>query len=186
MSRFRIVDTTLPDLKVVIRERRGDERGFLSRLFCADELAAAGWRRGIAQVNQTLTHRPGAVRGLHFQKPPDAEAKLVSCLRGRVWDVAVDLRAGSPTLLRWHAEELSPDNGRALLIPEGFAHGFQVLAADSELLYLHSAPFSPASEAALNAVDPRLAIAWPLPVGDRSARDQAHPLLTDDFRGIAP
>jgi dTDP-4-dehydrorhamnose 3,5-epimerase len=186
MSRFRIVDTTLPDLKVVVRERRGDERGFLSRLFCASELAPAGWRGGIAQINQTLTHRPGTVRGLHFQRPPDAEAKLVSCLRGRVWDVAVDLRAGSPTLLRWHAEELSPDNGRALLIPEGFAHGFQVLEPDSELLYLHSAAYSPASEAALNAVDPRLAIGWPLPVGDRSARDQAHPLLTDDFRGIAP
>jgi len=185
MSRFRIVDTTLPDLKVVIRERRDDERGFLSRLFCAGDLAAAGWRGGIAQINHTLTRQPGTVRGLHFQRPPDAEAKLVSCLRGRVWDVAVDLRAGSPTLLRWHAEELSPDNGRALLIPEGFAHGFQVLAPDSELLYLHSAPYSPASEGALNAVDPRLAIAWPLAVGDRSARDQAHPLLTDDFQGIA-
>lgn len=185
MSRFRIIDTTLPDLKVVIRERRGDERGFLSRLFCTDELAAAGWRRGIAQVNQSLTHRAGTVRGLHFQRPPDAEAKLVSCLRGRVWDVAVDLRAGSPTLLRWHAEELSPDNGRALLIPEGFAHGFQVLAPDSELLYLHSAPYSPVSEGGLNAADPRLAIDWPLPVGERSARDQSHPLLTDDFQGIA-
>ncbi len=185
MSRFRIVDTALQDLKVVIRERRSDERGFLSRLFCAEELAAAGWRRGVAQINHTLTRLPGSVRGMHFQRAPDLEAKLVSCLRGRVWDVAVDLRAGSPTLLRWHAEELSPDNGRALLIPEGFAHGFQVLDAGSELLYLHSMPYAPQSEAALNALDPRLGIAWPLPVGDRSARDQAHPLLTDEFQGIA-
>lgn len=185
MSRFRIVETTLPDLKVVIRDRRTDERGHLSRLFCANELESAGWRGGIAQINHTLTRQSGTVRGLHFQRAPDAEAKLVSCLRGRVWDVAVDLRAGSPTFLRWHAEELSADNGRALLIPVGFAHGFQALEADSELLYLHSAPYSPASEGALNAVDPRLAIDWPLPVGDRSARDQCHPMLTDDFKGIA-
>ncbi len=185
MSRFRIVDTTLSDLKVVVRERRTDERGFLSRLFCAEDLAAAGWRGGIAQINQTVTHRPHSVRGLHFQRPPHAEAKLVSCLHGRVWDVAVDLRAASPTLLHWHAEELSADNGRALLIPAGFAHGFQVLEPDSELVYLHSVPYAPGSEGALNALDPRLAIAWPMRVGERSARDQAHPLLTDDFQGIA-
>ena len=185
MSRFRVVDATLSSLKVVIRERRTDERGFLSRLFCAEELQSAGWHRGIAQINHTRTSRPGAVRGMHFQHPPHAEAKLISCVRGRVWDVAVDLRAGSPTLLRWHAEELSADNGRALLIPEGFAHGFQALEPDSELLYLHSAPYSPGSEGAVNAVDPRLAITWPLPIADRSARDQAHPLLTDDFHGIA-
>jgi len=185
MSRFHIVATALPDLKVVIREQRIDERGFLSRLFCTEELAAGGWHRGVAQINHTLTRLPGSVRGLHFQRAPDAEAKLVSCLRGRVWDVAVDLRAGSPTLLHWHAEELSPDNGRALLIPEGFAHGFQALDADSELLYLHSAAYSPQSEGTINALDPRLAIAWPLPVGDRSARDRAQPLLTDEFQGIA-
>lgn len=184
MSRFQLLDTPLAGLKVVVRERRGDERGFLSRLFCAGELAAAGWHQGIAQINHTLTRRPGTVRGMHFQHPPHAEAKLVSCLRGRVWDVAVDLRAGSPTRLRWHAEELSADNGRALLIPEGFAHGFQVLDPDSELLYLHSAAYAPQGEGAVNALDPRLAIAWPLPVGERSARDVAHPMLADDFPGI--
>jgi len=184
MSRFQLLDTPLAGLKVVVRERRGDERGFLSRLFCADELAPAGWRQGIAQINHTLTRRPGTVRGMHFQHPPHAEAKLVSCLRGRVWDVAVDLRAGSPTRLRWHAEELSGDNGRALLIPQGFAHGFQVLDADSELLYLHSAAYAPQSEGAVNALDPSLAIAWPLPVGERSARDVAHPMLAADFPGI--
>lgn len=184
MSRFNVLDTPLAGLKVVARERRGDERGFLSRLFCADELASAGWPPRVAQVNHTLTRRPGTVRGMHFQHPPHAEAKLVSCLRGRVWDVAVDLRAGSTTRLRWHAEELSADNGRALLIPPGFAHGFQVLDADSELLYLHSTAYAPDSEGAVNALDPRLAIAWPLPVGERSARDIGHPMLAADFPGI--
>jgi dTDP-4-dehydrorhamnose 3,5-epimerase len=184
MGRFQVFDTPLAGLKVVVRERRGDERGFLSRLYCAEELGAAGWRGAVAQVNHTLTRVPGTVRGMHFQHPPHAEQKLVSCLRGRVWDVAVDLRAGSPTRLRWHAEELSADNGRALLIPEGFAHGFQVLDPDSELLYLHSTFHAPQSEGAVNALDPRLAIAWPLPVGERSARDVAHPPIADDFPGI--
>ena len=105
----------------------GDARGFLSRLFCAEELRAAGWTGPIAQINHTHTARKGTVRGMHFQYPPHAEMKLVSCLRGEVWDVAVDIRAGSQTFLRWHAEILSADNGRALLIPQGFAHGFQAL-----------------------------------------------------------
>jgi dTDP-4-dehydrorhamnose 3,5-epimerase len=104
-----------------------DDRGSLSRLFCADELAASGWAWPVAQINHTVTLHRGAVRGFHFQRPPHAEAKLVSCLRGAVWDVAVDLRQGSPTFLQHRAIELSADNGQALLIPPGFAHGFQAL-----------------------------------------------------------
>ena len=128
MKRLAIADLPLAGLKRIERQRLGDARGFLSRLFCAEELAAAGWSKPIAQINQTFTAKRGTVRGLHFQYPPHAEMKLVSCLRGEVWDVAVDVRAGSKTFLRWHAERLSADNGCALLIPEGFAHGFQ--AAD--------------------------------------------------------
>ena len=114
MSRFLITDTPLIGLKRVQRQVLRDERGFLSRLFCADELHAAGWYGSVAQINHTCTRQAGTVRGLHYQKPPHAEIKLVSCLRGAVWDVAVDLRLGSPTFLRWHAELLSADNGRAL------------------------------------------------------------------------
>ena len=101
MSRFRIADTPLSGLRIVERTPRSDERGFLSRLFCAEELAAAGWNKPIAQINQTMTRRSGAVRGMHFQFPPHAEMKLVTCMRGEVWDVAVDLRRGSPTFLKW-------------------------------------------------------------------------------------
>jgi len=108
----------------------------------------------------------------------------VSCLRGAVWDVAVDLRAGSPTFLQWFGTELSAANHRALLIPPGFAHGFQALADDCEMLYLHSAPHAPASEGGLDALDPRLAIAWPLPVAERSPRDAEHPLLAPGFTGL--
>jgi dTDP-4-dehydrorhamnose 3,5-epimerase len=111
--------------------------------------------------------------------------KLVRCLRGRVWDVAVDLRAGSPTFLQWHAQELAQDDAQMLVIPEGFAHGFQALEPGSELLYLHTAFYHQPSEGGLRHDDPRLAIAWPLPPQDLSRRDLAHPLLSAHFTGVA-
>ena len=186
MSRFAICDLPLAGLKRVVREKRGDSRGFLSRLFCADDLSAAGWRKPVSQINQTVTSRRGTVRGLHFQGPPHAEIKLVSCLRGAVWDVAVDLRSGSPTFLAWHAEELSAENGAALLIPEGFAHGFQALTDECELLYLHSAPYAPLAEGGINPRDPAVGVAWPLPISELSPRDEGHPMLTDRFTGVLP
>lgn len=186
MSRFLVHDTPLAGLKVIERKPVGDARGFLSRLFCASDLAAAGWTGGIAQINHTQTRKQGAVRGMHFQRAPHAEMKLVSCLRGAVWDVAVDLRAGSPTFLKWHAVELSAGNHRAFLIPEGFAHGFQTLTEDCELLYLHSAAYAPEAEGGLQPQDPALAIAWPLAVSELSARDAQHTLLTQAYTGLTP
>ena len=161
-----------------------DSRGFLARLFCADELALCGWPGPVAQINHTLTREAGTVRGLHYQRPPHAECKLVSCLQGEVWDVAVDLRPASPTFLRWHAERLSADNRVALLIPQGFAHGFQALSEGVELLYCHSAAYQAAAEAGLNPLDPRLGIDWPLTVSGLSARDQSHPLIGPEFEGV--
>ena len=170
MNRFAVYDLPLAGLKLVERQRLGDARGFLSRIFCAEELSVAGWRKPIVQINHTLTQKTGTVRGMHFQRPPHAEMKLVSCIRGEVWDVAVDVRAGSKTFLQWHAERLSAGNGRALLIPEGFAHGFQALTDDVELLYFHSAPYFVTAEASLNAKDPMLAIRWPLEIDRKSTR----------------
>ena len=184
MKRLAITDLPLAGLKRIERQRIGDERGSLARVFCAEELAVAGWRGAIAQINHTVTAQRGTVRGLHYQNPPHAEMKLVSCLRGEVWDVAVDIRAGSKTFLQWHAERLSADNNYALLIPQGFAHGFQALTGDVELLYCHSAPYNAATEAALNAKDPRLAIAWPLEIAALSPRDAQHPMLSDSFTGV--
>ena len=179
MSRFTITETPLAGLKLVRRQLLGDSRGFLSRLFCAEELAAAGWAGPVAQVNHTHTARRGTVRGMHFQRAPHAEAKLVSCLRGVVFDVAVDLRPESPTFGRWHALRLSADNGCALLIPPGFAHGFQAQCDDVELLYCHSAAHAPQAEGGLHPQDAALAIAWPLPISELSARDAEHPGLRD-------
>ncbi len=186
MSRFTLTATPLRGLTLLQRHPIGDQRGYLERLYCCDELAELLDGRAIAQINHTLTSRQGTVRGLHFQYPPHAETKLVTCLKGKVFDVVVDLREGSPTLLRWHAERLSADNHRTLFIPEGFAHGFQTLVDDCELLYLHTATYCADAEGALNAIDPRLAIAWPLPIAERSTRDQAHPLLEEGFVGINP
>lgn len=185
MTRFVVADTPLAGLKTVQRLRIGDARGFLSRIFCADELREAGWTDAVAQINHTLTERRGTVRGMHFQRAPHAECKLVSCLRGEVWDVAVDLRPQSPTFLQWHAVPLSADNGRALLIPRGFAHGFQAMSDGVELLYCHSAAYTASAEGGLHPLDPRLRIAWPLPVAELSARDAAHPPVGDDFEGVS-
>jgi dTDP-4-dehydrorhamnose 3,5-epimerase len=185
MSRFTVFDAPLAGLKIVEHQQLGDSRGFLSRIFCAEELAAAGWHKPIAQINQTLTQKRGTVRGMHYQRPPHAEMKLVTCLRGAVWDVAVDLREGSPTFLQWHAQELSATNHRALLIPEGFAHGFQSLSDDCELIYLHSMVYSKEAEAGLNPKDPMLSIRWPLAVTELSARDAQHPVLGPQFKGVA-
>jgi dTDP-4-dehydrorhamnose 3,5-epimerase len=186
MSRFTFATTPLAGLLVVERQRMADERGFFSRFFCAEEFAGAGFDRAIAQMNHTLTKRAGAVRGMHFQHPPHAEIKVVTCLRGSVFDVAVDIRRDSPTFLRWHAAILSAENAKSLLIPRGFAHGFQSLTEDCELLYLHSAAYAPAAEGALNALDPRLAIEWPLELTELSDRDRSHPPISADFHGIAP
>lgn len=184
MARFDVHATPLTGVMRIRRQKLEDSRGFFSRFFCTEELGAAGFSEPIAQINHTLTRRRGAVRGLHFQHPPHAEDKLVSCLSGQIFDVAVDLRRGSPTFLQWHGEILSAENATSLLIPKGFAHGFQALSEDAELLYLHSAPYAAAAEGALNARDPALAIAWPLAFTDVSDRDASHPFITDEFTGL--
>lgn len=185
ISRFDFIPTSLAGLTIVQRKATEDHRGFLSRLYCADEFCAAGINKPVVQINHTLTRKKGAVRGLHFQHSPHTETKLVSCLRGEIFDVAVDLRRNSPTYLHWHGENLSAENRKSLLIPEGYAHGFQALTEDCELIYLHTAAYHPEAEGALNVADPQLNITWPLPIADRSERDCSTPFLSPDFPGIA-
>jgi dTDP-4-dehydrorhamnose 3,5-epimerase len=162
-----------------------DERGFLERLYCDSELTAEGIRLPIVQANRTMTVRKGTIRGMHFQNPPHTETKLVSCLSGRVFDVAVDLRRGSPTFLHWHGEELSAGNHKSMLIPAGFAHGLQTLENDCELLYFHSAAYAAEAEGGIHPQDPKIGIAWPLPIAEMSSRDQDHPALAAEFKGLA-
>lgn len=182
---MKIRSTNIDGVDVIENNPFTDHRGTLTRLFCAGELANIVGDRHIAQINRSRTIAVGAVRGLHYQRSPHAEMKLVLCLKGKVWDVAVDLRSGSGTFLQWHAEELSPGNCRMLVIPEGCAHGFQVLDPDSELLYLHTASYDAASEGGIQPCDPLLAISWPLPIVDLSQRDSTHPFVSREFSGLA-
>jgi len=182
---MNIMKTNLPGVMVAESEFKADERGTFMRFYCEHELAGVIGQRHILQINHSRTNNVGAVRGMHYQKPPHAEMKLIRCLKGRVWDVAVDLRTGSPTFLQWHAEELTPDNARMMIIPEGCAHGFQVQEADSELLYLHTAFYASESEGGISCTDPRLGIAWPLPPSDLSERDSSHAPITHEFLGIS-
>ena len=158
----------------------GDHRGaFLNAYRAQEQSFRESWgNRSIAQVNISRTEKVGTIRGLHRQAEPHSEAKLVRCLLGKVWDLAVDLRHDSPTHGQWHSVELSQDQGNALLIPEGCAHGFQVLEPGSELLYLHSSAWVPEAETGVRWDDPFLAIDWPLPVSDLSDRDRALPFLS--------
>ena len=183
-QQFDFTDTSLEGLKIVQRRTVDDSRGFLSRVYCAKEFAGHGFNKSVSQINQTLTYQKGTVRGLHYQLMPHTEIKLVSCVKGEIFDVAVDLRKGSPTFLHWHSEVLSEKNQRSMLIPEGFAHGFQSLTDNCELFYLHSNPYEKDSEAALNMNDPRLAITFPLSITDISERDRAHPMIDNNFEGV--
>lgn len=158
-----------------------DHRGFFARLYCERELEPAIGNARIVQISQSQTRTAGTVRGLHYQR---GMMKLVRCLRGRVWDVAVDLRKSSPTYLKWHAVELSPENGRMLIVPGGCAQGFQVLEPDTELLYLHTAFYDPTDEGGVPYDDPAIGIRWPLPIAELSARDRALPPITSDFPGL--
>ncbi len=182
--RFDFEETRLAGLYRIKRKPISDHRGFFERLFCVEEYKDVGLAHPIVQINHTLTRQKGAVRGMHFQYPPYSECKIVTCVRGEILDVAVDIRKGSPTFLQWHAEPLSEENQTSLFIPEGFAHGFQTLKDDSELLYLHSALYQSEAEGALNVQDPRLAIDWPLGITEISERDRQHPMIDMNFTGI--
>jgi dTDP-4-dehydrorhamnose 3,5-epimerase len=181
---FDVNETSLSGLLVLQRRPRADERGWFERMYGAENLAEAVGPRSIVAVNRTLTRARATVRGMHYQVPPSAEAKIVSCLRGAIFDVAIDLRRDSPTFLRWHAETLAAENSHSLFIPEGFAHGFQAVADDCEVLYFHTAPYDPGAERGVHPLDPRVAIEWPLPVEHLSERDASHPPLGAEFDGI--
>ncbi|NUS39205.1 MAG: dTDP-4-dehydrorhamnose 3,5-epimerase family protein [Lysobacter sp.] len=182
---MKVSSAPLQGLQIVDSLPIIDARGRFERLYRESEWKTLRANLHFAEVNLSTTACAGTVRGMHFQRPPAAEAKLIHCLRGRVFDVAVDLRAASPTYLRWHAIQLDAEEPRAVFIPEGFAHGFQALSDGAQLLYLHTAPWTPGCEGGLRHDDPRLGIDWPLPVLQLSERDRTHPLLDDSFEGIA-
>ena len=181
---MKIIGTPIDGVEIIETTPIADQRGSFARWFCAKKLEPVLKGRSIVQINHSRTAKVGSIRGMHFQKPPHGEMKFVRCIRGKVWDVALDMREGSPTFLNWHAVELTPKNGLLLAIPERCAHGFQVLEPDSELLYLHTAYYEPSSEGGVHFADPLIMIDWPLPPADVSERDSSHPPLTRSFGGI--
>jgi len=181
---MRITTTDIDNAFIVESEVISDERGRFARIFCDHELAHVTGERKIVQANVSCTVSTGSIRGMHYQKPPFAEMKMVRCLKGRVYDVVVDLRKNSKTFLQWHAEELTPDNFKMLIIPEGCAHGFQTLEPDTELLYFHTAYYAPEFEDGVLYNDPALKIDWPLPCYQLSERDSSYKILDSTFMGI--
>ena len=183
-GRFIFTATPLSGVWVAERKYSNDERGSFAKVFCEKEFIKVGVNKPIVQINHSLTRAKGTTRGLHFQHPPYAETKIISCLKGEVFDVAVDLRAGSETFLAWHAEIISRENKKSMIIPEGFAHGFQNLTDECELVYCHTGHYVPLSENGLNVKDERVGIRWPLPVIGLSERDKSYSLIETGYGGV--
>ena len=184
MNSFVATSTPIAGAFILERPRREDSRGFLERLGDADEIGDLDAGFEIRQVNRTLTHKVGTIRGLHVQLPPLAETKIVTCLQGEVFDVIVDLRAESPTFGQWWGIVLRGDGLAAVLVPEGCAHGLQTLTPDVQMLYQHSAAHHAESEAGLNPLDSELAVEWPVPVAEMSTRDREEARTLNSFRSV--
>lgn len=176
---MRIDETALPGVLILTPARFGDDRGWFSEVFSAPRLAALGIDIDFVQDNHSFSARAGTLRGLHYQKPPHAQDKLVRCTRGAIFDVAVDFRRGSPTFGQWVGEELTPGNGRQLLVPKGFLHGFVTRAPDTEVQYKCSDVYAPDCDAGIRWNDPDIGIDWGVSDPVLSAKDTAAPLLRD-------
>lgn len=174
---MRFQPTPLAGAYLIETEPNADERGSFARVWCRDEFRQHDLNPDLAQCSTSFNRKRGTLRGLHFQAEPHAEAKLVRCIRGRIYDVIVDLRRGSKTFRQWFAVELSPDSNQSLYVPEGCAHGFQTLEDDSEVLYLISVPYAPGAARGVRWNDPAFGIKWPVAEPILSARDRGFPLL---------
>ncbi len=174
---MRFTPTSLAGAYLIHLDPRKDERGMFARAFCAQEFGAQGLETTYVQANISTNARAGTVRGLHFQRAPHAEVKLVRCVKGALYDVIVDMREGSETFLRWFGAELTDDNGLTMYVPKGFAHGYQALSDGATAFYMVSAAYAPKAEGGLRYDDPKLAIAWPRAVSDVSDKDATWPLL---------
>ena len=177
MSGLKFTKLPLKGAYTIDMEKYGDDRGFFARYWCQNEFSKIGLDPNIVQINNSMSKNKGTLRGLHFQRPPRAETKIVRCIHGAVWDVVVDLRVDSSTFGNWFGTELTAENRTMMYVPKGFAHGFQTLVDNVELLYLHSEFYSKEDEGGLLYNDEDVAIDWPLPIPEISERDKSHPLL---------
>jgi dTDP-4-dehydrorhamnose 3,5-epimerase len=161
-----------------------DERGWFTRFYCKDEFLQIGHNKEWVQMNHSMTYTQATVRGMHFQCPPYQEIKIVRCIAGVIFDVIIDLRKDSDTFLHWFGCELSAANRKMLYIPQGFAHGFQSLTENCQLIYLHSEMYTPGAEGGIRFNDPAINVQWPLPATIVSPKDSQLPLIDSSFKGI--
>jgi dTDP-4-dehydrorhamnose 3,5-epimerase len=176
--------TSLAGSYIIDLEPRSDERGWFARYYCKDEFKKTGHTKEWVQMNHSLTNKKGSIRGMHFQVHPYKEIKMLRCIAGSVYDVIIDLRKDSGTFLKWMGVELSAANKRMLYIPEGFAHGFQCMDDNCELIYHHSEFYKPGAEMGIRYDERLVNIEWPLPLTVISPRDEQHPYLNENFKGI--
>ena len=181
---MNFIETKLKDCYEIEVFPNKDERGWFARTFCKDEFEKIDHHKEWVQINHSYTKEKGTLRGMHFQNPPYAEIKLVRCIVGKIFDVAIDLRKNSPSFLKWFGTELGAQNRKMLYIPEGCAHGFLALTNDAEVIYHHSSFYNPSSEAGINYLDPALKIEWPIGIEMISERDKSLPNLPENFKGI--
>lgn len=177
-------ETSLKGSYVLTFEPIEDERGWFARTYCKNEFLSIGHNKEWVQMNHSFTKQKATVRGMHYQRPPYGEIKLVRCIAGSVYDVIIDLRADSASYLQYFGIELSAVNKKMIYIPEGFAHGFQALSNDAELLYSHSQFYLPGVEAGVRYNDLAINIKWPLELTNISERDNSHPFIDANFKGL--
>jgi dTDP-4-dehydrorhamnose 3,5-epimerase len=177
-------ETSLKGSYVLTLEPIEDERGWFARTYCKNDFLSLGHHKEWVQMNHSFTKQLGTIRGMHYQRPPYGEIKLVRCIAGSVYDVIIDLRSDSKTFLQYFGIELSASNKKMIYIPEGFAHGFQTLSNDAELVYHHSQFYLPGVEAGVKYNEPAIKIKWPLEITSISDRDNSHPLIDANFKGL--
>lgn len=184
MDRFTFEKTDISGVYVVTPKKIIDNRGYYERFFCSDEFKELGFTDTVKQINHSQTTSKGVIRGFHYQKPPYCEMKLVRCINGSIFDVALDLRKDSPTFMKHFSCELTSTNGTYLLIPEGVAHAFQTTSDLSEILYIVNKKYTPSSDVAINPMDPTIHVKWPLNVNKELSKELKAPLISQDFQGI--
>lgn len=184
MHKFNVIDEIFNGVKLIETKPICDDRGYFQRLFCSNELKEIGLSKNIVNINHSLTKQTGSIRGLHYQTQPFSEIKIVKCIKGSIYDVAVDIRKNSPTFLKYFATELTEKNNRMLYIPEGFAHGFQSLANDTEIIYFVTNYYSKEHESGLNPFDSNINIKWALECTNISEKDKNQKFINTNFIGI--
>jgi dTDP-4-dehydrorhamnose 3,5-epimerase len=182
---MEFIETPIKDLYLIQPKLLTDERGFFTRIFCKELFSKIGFDKEFVQFNHSFNSYKGTIRGMHYQKPPFAETKFIRCVQGKVYDVAIDLRKNSPTYLNYFGAELSADNMTCILIPEGFAHGFQTLEDNSALIYHHTSYYTPNIEGGIRFNDTALSINWQLPPVNVTVKDKQYPLINQNFEPIS-